>query len=201
MFCRGDTSWDHNQWAGNGGRGLRGLFTGQGYCHTFAQCTDGLSNTIMMSERIQGKQGGKYKEDGVTGRAVGNRVLFNPADCLVAGVNSDKTIRSPASWAGGRWVDGTPGFTGCTTILGPNEGSFSRTGWDGGDGIYEPSSKHTGGVHCLMGDGAVHFISENIDHGNTTARVPDHRNPSVQSPYGVWGALGSKAGNEVVGPF
>ncbi|MDA1251618.1 MAG: DUF1559 domain-containing protein [Planctomycetota bacterium] len=201
MFSRGDTSWDHNQWAGNGGRGLRGLFTGQGYCITFAQCSDGLSSTIMMSERIQGKSGGTRVLDGVTGRSAGGaRVRNNPARCLTERINATtKVVTSAASWGGGRWADGAPAFTGCTTVLGPNAGSFIQGGWDGEDGIFEPTSHHTGGVHCLMGDGAVHFISENIDTGNTAARVPT--NESTPSPYGVWGRLGSRAGNEVVGPF
>lgn len=201
MFSRGDTSWDHNQWAGNGGRGLRGMFTGQGYCITFAQCSDGLSNTIMMSERIQGKNQGRYVTDGVTGRsASGARVRNNPARCLTERINATtKVVAAPAAWGGARLWDGAPAFTGCTMVLGPNTGSFIQGGWDGEDGIYEPTSKHVGGVHTLMGDGTVKFISENIDTGNTTRGVPTVE--STPSPYGVWGALGSRAANEVVGPF
>ncbi|HSG71797.1 MAG TPA: DUF1559 domain-containing protein, partial [Planctomycetaceae bacterium] len=29
-FSRGDSSWDQNQWSGNGGRGMRGMFTSLG---------------------------------------------------------------------------------------------------------------------------------------------------------------------------
>jgi len=48
-----------------------------------------------------------------------------------------------------------------------------------------------------MGDGAVRFISENIDSGNlSTAQAT-----TGKSPYGVWGALGSMSGSETVGDF
>lgn len=45
-----------------------------------------------------------------------------------------------------------------------------------------PSSRHVGGVHLQMCDGAVRFVSENID------RV-------------VWRAIGTRAGGEVVSDF
>jgi hypothetical protein len=32
-----------------------------------------------------------------------------------------------------------------------------------GKTVYNPSSQHTGGTHCLKGDGAVIFLSENIN--------------------------------------
>lgn len=43
-------------------------------------------------------------------------------------------------------------------------------------------SRHVGGVHVLMGDGAVRFISENID-------------------ILVWRSLGTIAGSEIIGEF
>lgn len=49
-----------------------------------------------------------------------------------------------------------------------------------------------------MVDGAVKFISDNIDSGNLSAVNPP-TNGSGLSPYGIWGALGSKSGNETVG--
>ena len=54
------------------------------------------------------------------------------------------------------------------------------------------SSNHPGGALAAMADGSVRFVSEQIDCGNLSS-------PEVisgPSPYGVWGALGSKAGGE-----
>ena len=51
-----------------------------------------------------------------------------------------------------------------------------------------------------MGDGRVVFISENIDTGNL-AQAPPKGTDSGPSPYGVWGALGTKASGEVAGQF
>ena len=57
------------------------------------------------------------------------------------------------------------------------------SGWDwNGDDFTGPGSYHTGGCHFLMGDGAVRFISENIDLG------------TLQD-------LTTRAGAEVVGEF
>ena len=60
-------------------------------------------------------------------------------------------------------------------------------------GMYAAGSKHTGGVMVAFADGSVRFISQNIDSGNQGAR----ESLSGVSPYGVWGALGTKAGGEV----
>jgi hypothetical protein len=49
-----------------------------------------------------------------------------------------------------------------------------------------------------MGDGAVRFISENINAGTQSAVA---NNVSGQSPFGVWGALGSRMGGEITGEF
>ena len=51
----------------------------------------------------------------------------------------------------------------------------------------------------ILADGAVKFISENIDAGTTTGTVDV--TTSGNSPYGVWGAIGSMNGGEVGGEF
>lgn len=218
MFSRGDGNWDHNQWSGNGGRGQRGFFTSSGdgndgangVSRNFRDVLDGLSNTIAMSERTKGQIGRRDVRSGALALNCGGGLRQNPASVLPLVVNGQVT-GAYATWTGTRWPDGAPAFTGCTTQLGPNKGSFVQGGWDGEDGIYEPTSKHTGGVLALMGDGAVSFFSENIDTGLISCPGPDDPNarsgacaPFTQfgiSPYGIWGALGSVSGGEPAPAF
>ncbi len=57
-----------------------------------------------------------------------------------------------------------------------------------------------------MGDGAVVFMTDSVEAGNS--RSPQvwlngsNQNPSnvpgSQSPYGLWGALGTRANNETI---
>lgn len=218
-FSRGDTTWDHNPgWNGNGGRGLRGFFSGGnnngrwGVTRRFRDVTDGLSNTICMGERIKGKRGANSVILGATvmggQRGAAQSVYRANASIALTFVNGQGEYIEPGTnnplaggamraWAGTRWMDGCPAFTGITTILGPNGPSLTQGNWDCHDGIFEPSSHHTGGAQVLMGDGAVRFVSENIDTGN-----PANASPQVgKSPFGLWGALGSIDGGDVVGEF
>ena len=54
------------------------------------------------------------------------------------------------------------------------------------------SSYHLGGVNVVMADGSVRWVSNSVNTGTLTA-------PEVgggPSPYGVWGAMGTKSGGE-----
>jgi prepilin-type N-terminal cleavage/methylation domain-containing protein len=205
MFSRGDTTWDHNAaWNGNGGRN-RGMFVGGGNnsgTRGFRDVTDGLSNSIAMAERIKAKANGRTVRDGTINKSIHqDDYRANPAICLTQDFDpaTGRYTGNVGNWGGARWMDGTSNFTGVTTVLGPNKPSCtSPTDSDQYDGVMDPTSLHTGGAHVLMGDGAVRFISDNIDTGNTTAPVPVGSTPS---PYGVWGALGSVKGGDVVGEF
>jgi prepilin-type processing-associated H-X9-DG protein len=55
-----------------------------------------------------------------------------------------------------------------------------------------PDSYHPGGVNALFGDGSVRFINDTIDAGNANSAYVT----SGQSPFGVWGAMGSRSGGE-----
>ena len=51
-----------------------------------------------------------------------------------------------------------------------------------------------------MIDGAVRFISDTINCGTVTSACPGRGTTPIigESPYGVWGALGSRDGGESV---
>ncbi len=71
------------------------------------------------------------------------------------------------------------------------------------EAILPPSSRHQGGCHVLMADGAVKFITDSIEAGSSNAPMvrnggPINANPGAQSPYGLWGALGTRASSEVI---
>ena len=47
-----------------------------------------------------------------------------------------------------------------------------------------------------MADGAVQFITDSIEAGNDSAPVVTSSNPGRPSPYGLWGAMGTRAARE-----
>lgn len=174
---------------------LRGAFT---YLATFQfrDFTDGTSNTLVMAEREHGATG---NPNGIRGRIVWPiaGIETNPSMCLATVSNGEYNVTGiPIRRMGFSWAGGWSNINWVTTILPPNGPSCGNFGpaWFG---VMSASSLHTGGVQILLGDGSVRFISENIDTGDLT--LP----PAVSgpSPYGVWGALGSKAGGEVLGEF
>jgi prepilin-type processing-associated H-X9-DG protein len=160
----------------------------------FRDILDGLSNTLMVTEsRIGGRKVAK-EVDGLP---------LNPSLCLAA-------QKDPAAkfWPDGRgacWADGSLRSTGFQTILPPN--SPSATSAKGElEGVMSASSTHAGGVHVLFADGKVMFITDTIDSGDNTApsvAMPrdDQRRftrAGSKSPYGLWGALGTRASKEII---
>ncbi len=105
---------------------------------------------------------------------------------------------------GGRWADGAPIYSSFAAILAPNS-PVCVGGGDGSSGEIGASSRHQGGAHILMGDGAVKFVTESIEAGNKNS--PKVRfgagfpQPGAASPFGVWGALGTRASSETIGEF
>lgn len=71
------------------------------------------------------------------------------------------------------------------------------------NGLFSTSSRHQGGTHVFMGDGAVKFITDSIESGNQSNGVVWDGGTGTQttgskSPYGLWGALGTRASAEVI---
>jgi prepilin-type processing-associated H-X9-DG protein len=94
------------------------------------------------------------------------------------------------------WQDAQPMYVAFNTVLPPNAPACADGGnWgDSNHLVIPPASRHPGGVNGSMSDGSVRFFSETIDAGNLSVFQP----PYGASNYGVWGALGSKAGGETV---
>ncbi|SFH62657.1 DUF1559 domain-containing protein [Planctomicrobium piriforme] len=210
MFCYGDTANDVN-----GTHPTRGIF-GKQVCYGVRDILDGTSNTIAMSEACRG-DGSSTTGNGtqrvlnyIGNYAVGtwaSQTSGTPAGCRALATSDKFTSGSVKSKRGTQVWDGQMEQTGFNTIMPPNSvacgqdgnGAFN-TNADNGFVFAPPSSVHAGGVHCLMADGAIRFVSENIDAGNPST-APLSYSSGNSSPFGVWGALGTKMGGEIVGEF
>ncbi len=107
---------------------------------------------------------------------------------------------------GFKWANGMCVNTGITTIIPPNLPICSNGNNTYTIGIYGPSSRHPGGVHALMGDGSVTFITDSIEagfcgDGNVKWNGTGIQAPGSKSPYGLWGALGTRASGEITSPW
>ena len=199
---------------------VRGIFMPR-QTNRFRDVLDGLANTIMGGE-IATDLGDRAIT--TTGSRHNNMVgppqmlLSNPKLCFD---NMQISPLRPQFWSNGmdggmapnftatatmrgyRWADLRPLYTTFNTILPPNsEVCLSHN--HGGNGIVPPSSRHQGGVHILMGDGAVKFITDSIEAGNSRGQVVYWHNNMLNagvgqmSPFGFWGALGTKASKEII---
>ncbi len=182
----------------------RGIF-GRGSCTRMADVTDGTSNTIALSERSRPAH---LRDRGMVAiDETGDPATFLPATCKATWIGGQYSPGTPvfefSTSPGYRWGDGAAFFQAFNTILPPNSASclIGGAAWpDGGGhfgpGIWTASSRHAGGVYSLLADGSAKFLSESIDAGSGAV-------PAVtgNSPFGVWGNLGTKSDGEPVVDF
>ncbi len=202
-FCLGDRMVANNY----DNQEIRGLFGWQ-KCMAIRDCTDGTSNTIAMSERRRadftlGAGGSVAANHGIrTGLTMSTPFL--PATCLAVEVNGRYDDPSLVRGVFGvLWPDGASERCGFHTVLPPNSPSCSEAVTAGGitnSNVLSASSLHAGGVHVLMADGSARFVSDSINTGNLSAAEPLTISAGA-SPYGIWGALGTRIGGEVVGEY
>jgi len=216
--CRGDSH--RNNYSSPAAGGIyRGMF-GTLVWYSMGACTDGTSNTAILSEQLRGGWHNSSISSGANAeREVKRSIVLTPAGGAAADV-----IENPAlcqSQKNGTDIRGTRfnnfrgifrfdgrATGGFTTVLSPNSvscgGYASRNDNNGNDStdwyfsaIVSPTSNHPGGVHCARLDGSISFISDTIDNNGGTAPAPGS---SGASPYGVWGAFGSRSGGESQSP-
>ncbi|MDR0391640.1 MAG: DUF1559 domain-containing protein [Planctomycetaceae bacterium] len=182
---------------------------------TLTGINDGTSNTVLISERLSFQtnkvysSGTKYPVLGNIAHSVSNvfpnnnynaceDAAFTPQKCFEL---SDKNyyksgISTLGNKSSSRWLDGGSPFTWFNTILPPNSPSCISNNADGSPIIAPPTSNHSVGCNIAFADGSVSLISNTIDWGNQTASCVR----SGVSPFGVWGAIGSRDGGESIRP-
>lgn len=88
-----------------------------------------------------------------------------------------------SSWSHGRFAASSDPIH---FVMPPNDASCAFNslsavyGNGAQNGLHTASSEHPGGVHVLMGDGAVHFVGNNVD-------------------IAIWAALATRSGSETTG--
>jgi hypothetical protein len=119
---------------------------------------------------------------------------------------------------GSLWLRGATPWTGFQTIIGPNGASCINPGaaatnqGEQASAIRSAGSYHFGGAHVVTFDNSVKFVPNEIDTTNTApgAAAADYYAPGRQgnnqttnwnspSPFGVWGALGTRGSGDDVG--
>jgi len=194
MVSVGDSIDNTGSVGNNDGYSTRGIFGNIRSSVSFASITDGTSNTVMISERKWGPWDDRFLVGVGTNYGFSN-IHTNPAQCFTAVDPADPRrflAGSLTTWSG-RWCHGSTSHIGFNTVLAPNGPSCGDNGNDNGTGgVFPPTSYHPGGVVAAKGDGSVTFVSETIDTGDSTAAQPTNG----VSPYGVWGAMGTKDGGE-----
>jgi len=186
----------------------RGVFVSR-YQTKFRDIMDGLANTIMAGE-IRTYLGDRAVTT-LPHNAGFTEVRDNPTAC-----RPFRDPERPAFWLptastgpdflprGSAWASSLGPQTNMNTILPPNQELCMWATWMG-EGTVPPSSSHQGGCHVLMADGAVTFVTDSIEAGDSSAGSVHTLAPpgspqfaGSPSPYGLWGALGTKASKETI---
>ncbi|MCM2372660.1 DUF1559 domain-containing protein [Aporhodopirellula aestuarii] len=202
-----------SNWERNAGAACRGFFRSRSV-RRFSDITDGLSNTFCAGEIVTdlGDNDARTRPVEAVGENLLNIAGFTQAcnqyldsarpqfwaDATALGTFADAEDRRGYKWAYGR-----PLFTAVMICSPPNSVICMGADDPGEYGVLPPGSRHQGGCHMLMGDGAVKFITDSIEAGDQQqARCIVFNRAGAShgddSPFGLWGSLGTANVGEVV---
>jgi len=175
----------------------------------FRDVLDGLSNTIACGElatdlgdRDKRTEANLNKGTFTTGLYVNSALCDADVDPLrprfwKVGIVSPTGATQKRGF---RWAHSAPLYTGVTTAMAPND-VVCLTSDHVSSGYASISSRHQGGAHVLMGDGAVKYITDSVNAGTRKDCVYTSnplRPPGSPSPFGLIGSPGTRANSEVV---
>ncbi len=177
----------------------------------FADISDGLSSTLLLGEINTDLGDQDIRTDAAV--ANGEQTLRDRPNWAYDADVIDS--QRPNFWLAGtllvsdtnavakrgfRWADGAPLFTAFNTILPPNSAIVLSQQKEDCSGVLPPSSRHQGGVGVCLADGSVRFINNSIDAGDRQSPTPyvgSAEEPNQKSVYGIWGAMGTRASEEL----
>lgn len=139
---------------------------------------DGLSNTAFFSEKIRGQGTPNPKSDLFI---IAHQSSLDATYSTCSAINPATATPLSSKW-GYSWVMGENCCTQYNHVSTPNTYSCGGTGFPGTmtnmSMQVSANSRHPGGVHVMMGDGSVKFVSSSVD-------------------LTAWRAMGSRASGEV----
>lgn len=155
-------------------------------CLSFADVTDGLSNTILLGEFLpsDGDTSTFHRGDVVKALAPSGADPPSPQNLSAIGASCEASKDGPHISNSGRTFLSTAAYQSVfNTVAPPNWKSPScqtcvDCGWANSDGIFPARSRHAGLAMHALGDGSVRGIADNVD-------------------LDVYQALGTRAGGEV----
>jgi prepilin-type processing-associated H-X9-DG protein len=157
--------------------------------------TDGLSNTIGVSEKIKspGVAAGWFPRGQFWYSGIADLLgSYPPSETVVDTCGSLSGSPSQFGWhAGGTWILGIYDYTAYNHTVGPNspivdcsvhDGGIQPPSWEADGGVFAARSYHPGGVNCLLMDGSARFVSDSV-------------------ALEIWHGLATRGGAEIFGEY
>jgi prepilin-type N-terminal cleavage/methylation domain-containing protein len=187
----------------------RGVFTNGLVTEvSFASIPDGTSNTMMVSEAGISSESSPnisvaFIRGGIARAGYGSSLWSATGYVATCAAKRDQGTGIKdygTSAVGTRIGDAYSAYTAYYSVLPPNSPSCSNesTSSDGENALVTANSYHVGGVNAVFADGTVRFVSETINAVSAGVVLTSQigKNFTGDSPYGIWGALGTRDGSE-----